>query len=326
MIMYSYLKYLSYFFNFYFVVFNNFINFSKNIKNNNKSSNISKYCNCCKNDEKIIKKEDIINEKTINDLKLDKNIPKDFIKNNKERVFKMIKVFNKDFKSEDIDEILLLIYNLGKYENGDCCKLLFNKLKIDKNKDVISIVHDKNEKNEDIIFIFYYKKDILNEGLVFFNNSNILEDRTSDFSGPWAVEIVNKIQKTLTDIFYNENIEKGKNFPINLFYKICIFLYTYYERDSVFKNSKDYEFKKEIEFFLKNNKVEIDLKKDEISIEKPIYIYLNETLGECYLVENEKQFRFLTNNIEKKIEQIILKISSDKVEFFKCEFDYSKKS
>jgi hypothetical protein len=324
--MYSYLKYLSYFFNFYFVVFNNFINFSKNIKNNNKSSNISKYCNCCKNDEKIIKKEDIINEKTINDLKLDKNIPKDFIKNNKERVFKMIKVFNKDFKNEDIDEILLLIYNLGKYEKWDCCKLLFNKLKIDKNKDVISIVHDKNEKNEDIIFIFYYKKDILNRGSVFFNNSNILEDRTIDFTGPWKVKIVNKIQKTLTDIFYNENIEKGKNFPINLFYKICIFLYIYYQRDSVFKNFKDYEFKKEIEFFLKNNKVEIDLKKDEISIEKPIYIYLNETLGECYLVENEKQFRILTNNIEKKIEQIILKISSDKVEFFKCEFDYSKKS
>ena len=67
---------------------------------------------------------------------------------------------------------------------------------------------------------------------------------------------------------------------------------------------------------MKNNKVEIDLKENEISIEKPIYIYLNENFKECYLVENEKQFRFVTNNIE----QIILKINNDKVEFFKCNF------
>ena len=105
------------------------------------------YC-CCKykeidsNSNRIIYKE-----LDINDLKLDKNIPKEFIDNNKERVYKMIKVFNKDFKYEDIDEILLLIYNLGKYEKKACCELLFNKLKVDKNEDIISIVHDKNKKN-----------------------------------------------------------------------------------------------------------------------------------------------------------------------------------
>ena len=271
------------------------------------------YC-CCKykeidsNSNRIIYKE-----LDINDLNLDKNIPQNFVDNNKDRVYKMIKVFNNDFKYDDIDEILLLIYNLGKYHKGACCKLLFNKLKVDKNEDVISIVHDKNEKNEDIIYIFYYKKDILNGELVFFNNSNILEDRTIDFTGCWSVKIVNKIQKILADIFYNENIEKGKNFPINLFYKICIFLSTYYQRDSVFKNSKDYEFKKEIEFFLKNNKVEMELKNDELSINEPIYIYLNETLDECYQVKDDKQFKILTNNIE----QFIIKISSDKVEILK---------
>ena len=246
-------------------------------------------------------------------LNLDKNIPKKFIDDNKDRVYKMIKVFNNDFKYDDIDEILLLIYNLGKYKKGDCCKLLFNKLKVDKNEDIISIVHDKNEKNEDIIYIFYYKKDILNGELVFFNNSNILEDRTIDFTGCWSVKIVNKIQKILADIFYNENIEKGKNFPINLFYKICIFLSTYYQRDSVFKNSKDYEFKKEIEFFLKNNKVEMELKNDELSINEPIYIYICNELEECYQVKDAKQFKVLENDID----QFIIKISSDKVEILK---------
>ena len=192
---------------------------------------INLYC-CCKykeidsNSNRIIYKE-----LDIKDLNLDKNIPKKFIDDNKDRVYKMIKVFNNDFKYDDIDEILLLIYNLGKYKKGDCCKLLFNKLKVDKNEDIISIVHDKNEKNEDIIYIFYYKKDILNGELVFFNNSNILEDRTIDFTGCWSVKIVNKIQKILADIFYNENIEKGKNFPINLFYKICVFLNNYYTRN-----------------------------------------------------------------------------------------------
>lgn len=297
-----------------------FFLFLNNIFSKNDSSKFGKskchICPCYIKDDKIIKKEEeIIKEKTVKDLDLDKNIPEIFIKNNKERVFKMIKVFNKDFKYEDIDEILLLIYNLGKHKKEACCKLLFNKLKVDKNEDIISIVHDKNEKNEDIIYIFYYKKKMFNKYLVFFNNSNILEDCTIfDFTKCWYVEIVNKIQKILTDIFYNENIEKGKNFPINLFYKICVFLSTYYQRDSVFKNSEDCEFKKEIEFFLKNNKVEIDFKEDKLAIEKPpIYIYLNETLDECYLVGNEKQFRVLTNNIE----QIILKINKDKVEFFK---------
>lgn len=271
------------------------------------------YC-CCKykeidsNSNRIIYKE-----LDIKDLNLDKNIPEKFIDDNKDRVYKMIKVFNNDFKYDDIDEILLLIYNLGKYKKGDCCKLLFNKLKVDKNEDIISIVHDKNEKNEDIIYIFYYKKDILNGELVFFNNSNILEDRTIDFTGCWSVKIVNKIQKILADIFYNENIEKGKNFPINLFYKICIFLSTYYQRDSVFKNSKDYEFKKEIEFFLKNNKVEMELKNDELSINEPIYIYVCKELDECYQVKDEKQFKVLQNDID----QFIIKISSDKVEILK---------
>lgn len=274
---------------------------------------INLYC-CCKykeidsNSNRIIYKE-----LDIKDLNLDKNIPKKFIDDNKDRVYKMIKVFNNDFKYDDIDEILLLIYNLGKYKKGDCCKLLFNKLKVDKNEDIISIVHDKNEKNEDIIYIFYYKKDILNGELVFFNNSNILEDRTIDFTGCWSVKIVNKIQKILADIFYNENIEKGKNFPINLFYKICIFLSTYYQRDSVFKNSKDYEFKKEIEFFLKNNKVEMELKNDELSINEPIYIYICNELEECYQVKDAKQFKVLENDID----QFIIKISSDKVEILK---------
>ena len=57
----------------------------------------------------------------------------------------------------------------------------------------------------------------------------------------------------------------------------------------------------------------MELKNDELSINEPIYIYLNETLDECYQVKDEKQFKVLANNIE----QFIIKISSDKVEFFK---------
>ena len=60
----------------------------------------------------------------------------------------------------------------------------------------------------------------------------------------------------------------------------------------------------------------MELKNDELSINEPIYIYLNnlnKTLGECYQVKDEKQFRVLTNDIE----QFIIKISSDKVEILK---------
>ena len=110
-----------------------FFLFLNNIFSKTDSSKFSKSeCHICpcfiKDDKDIKKEEEIIKEKTVKDLDLDNNIPEIFIKNNKERVFKMIKVFNKDFKYDDIDEILLLIYNLGKYKKGDCCKLLFNKL------------------------------------------------------------------------------------------------------------------------------------------------------------------------------------------------------
>ena len=65
---------------------------------------------------------------------------------------------------------------------------------------------------------------------------------------------------------------------------------------------------------MKNNKVEMELKNDELSINEPIYIYLNETLDECYQVKDDKDFIKVLNN---NIEQFIIKISSDKVEFLK---------
>ena len=64
---------------------------------------------------------------------------------------------------------------------------------------------------------------------------------------------------------------------------------------------------------MKNNKVEMELKNDELSINEPIYIYVCKELDECYQVKDEKQFKVLQNDID----QFIIKISSDKVEILK---------
>ena len=296
-----YLRILLYFFNFYFVVFNNFINFSKNIdKNNDKSSNIHKYCNCY-NDDKIIKKEEIINEKTVNDLDLDKDISRDFIENNRERVFKMIKVFNKDFKYEDIDEILLLLYNL----NEDNCKVIMKYLysKFVKNNDNVLYLIDSNR----MFYIFLIdKKDFNVQSLFFgkqyyyynfesFNNNKGTYGKEFDITENYD----NIAIKTLFDYFYKYNIENNRPFPLKFISKIADYLYFF----------KKKELKKELEC---NNYFHITLD-DKLSIEKPVYFYLNEEFKECYEVENEKQFIFVTNNIE----QIIFKISCDKVEFYR---------
>ena len=274
------------------------------------------YC-CCKykeidsNSNRIIYKE-----LDINDLKLDKNIPKEFIDNNKERVYKMIKVFNKDFKYEDIDEILLLLYNLDIKSKGKfkILEVLYNKLSIDKNK-MISFIKS-NLDNNDIFYIFQYDRKM--QFYIWFDKCFYVRIWPSGSeiglgNIGWDEEIIDKLQKLLIDIFLEKNICNGINFPLDLFDKICKFIHTYFTKEEIYENSKKCEFKDEIELFLKNNKVEMELKNDELSINEPIYIYLNETLDECYQVKDEKQFKVLANNIE----QFIIKISSDKVEFFK---------
>ena len=72
-------------------------------------------------------------------------------------------------------------------------------------------------------------------------------------------------------------------------------------------------FYEEINNLIKNSNIEINLEIDNLNLDKPIYIYVCNDTNECYLVKNEKQFKDLPNNIE----QIIMKITSKKVEFFK---------
>ena len=139
-----------------------FFLFLNNIYSETDSPKFSKsechICPCSIKDDKFKKEEENIKEKTVKDLDLDKNIPETFIKNNKDRVYKMIEVFNKDFKYEDIDEILLLLYNLDIKSKGKfkILEVLYNKLSIDKNK-MISFIKS-NLDNNDIFYIFQYDR------------------------------------------------------------------------------------------------------------------------------------------------------------------------
>ena len=257
-------------------------------------------CPCSINDDKIIKKEEeVINEKTVKDLELDKNIPGDFIENNKERVFKMIKVFNKDFKYEDIDEILLLLYNLNENNCNVIMKYLYSKFV--KNEDKVLYLIESNR----IFYIFLIDKKDFSNNLFFgkqysyyefesFNNNKCTYKREFDITKNKK----NIAIKVLFDYFYKYNIENNRPFPLKFIGIIADYLY--------FFNKE--ELKKELE---SNKYFQITLE-DKLYLEKPVYFYLNEKFKECYEVENEEQFIFVTNNIE----QIILKISSDKIEFY----------
>ena len=95
-----------------------------NIFSETDSSKFSKsechICPCSVKDDKIIKKEEEnIKEKTVKDLDLDKNIPGDFIENNKDSVKKMFKMLSSDFLDNDIDEIVLLLCNIKKSSNHE---------------------------------------------------------------------------------------------------------------------------------------------------------------------------------------------------------------
>ena len=311
-----------------------------------------KCCKCEKNDgetyEEFIKRqskkehEEFVrnyNKKqniTFKDLEnLNKNIPESIISNNKERISEIVKVFKKDFTDEDINEILILLYNLFHNKNyNDIGKALYNKLSID-NDSMIYIVRSKVNK-EDIFYIFHYTKKIYHfiKYLLFFDDMCILkkkkdsltglwtidvdngwgvEEGEEEFEGRWDVKVVNKVQKLLEKIFYQRNIKNGVNYPFELIYNISYFLSNYFEINGRNKNSKNYLFYEEINNLIKNGNIEINLEIDNLNLDKPIYIYVCNDTNECYLVKNEEQFKDLPNNIE----QIIMKINSKKVEFFK---------
>ena len=278
---------------------------------------ITNYINCdccCKNDlnknqeSLIINLEDVFKKEiiTIDKLnKLNRNVPQNFIDKNKDRVFKMINVFKKGLNDNDIDEILMLLYNLDlNTENyRKICDVLYNKLTNDK-KIIIAILKD----DEDLFYIFNYKEKFEN-GLIFFNDFYMLESQYSNSIGCWGIEIINNVQKLLADIFYEKNIEKGINFPMDLFYKISYFLCNYINRNIY----KQYEFKNEIECLLKNNKTEIDCKTD--NLKDIIYLYLDEKT--CIQLKNESEVNTALEEIKLQKGNILIKISHEKIEIFK---------
>ena len=94
----------------------------------------------------------------INLKKIKTKIPSDFIDNNKDRIFKMIKHFKKGLTDEDINEILVLLYNLGldfnvyDYRNP-IVEYIYNKLKVDNNTSM-GIVRE-NVKGNNFFYIFF---------------------------------------------------------------------------------------------------------------------------------------------------------------------------
>lgn len=291
-----------------------FFLFLNNIFSKTDSSKFGKsecyICTCSIKDDKIIKKEEeIIKEKTVKDLDLDKNITETFIKNNKERVFKMIKVFNKDLKYEDIDEILILLYNLVSND-----KFIFNDKEI-----IIKHLYSKFVKNKDkvlyllysnkIFYVFTINREDFNVQSLFFGkqfyyyNFESFNNNKDTYSREFDITENEKniVIKVLFDYFYRYNIENNNPFPLKFIGIIADYLY--------FEKEK----KEKLKVNLERNKYYQILLEDNLYLEKPVYFYLNEKFKECYEVKNEKQFRVLTDNIE----QIILKINNDKVEFFK---------
>ena len=260
-----------------------------------------------KNEYKEINIDDILN-------KLDKNIPDNFISSNKEPALKMIKVYNKDFKDEDIDIILQVIYNarIGKIVDDDVFRVI--EAKIFKNKRNEHIVISINEDDKVYITCFnkcQYGDIMISPGVNVYEisyNGRMEGGGDNSVGDGFSEQILGKFNKILFDIFYEKNLKNGINLPLDIFYTITSFVgyfFTknfYFEKDGYKNKINDLQNFKKATFNIKTN-----------TLEKPIYIYLCNYTNVCYLVKNENSFGIINSNID----QLIVKISSEKVEIFK---------
>ena len=260
-----------------------------------------------KNEYKEINIDDILN-------KLDKNIPDNFINLNKEPALKMIKVYNKDFKDEDIDIILKVIYNarIGEIVDDDVFRVI--EAKIFKNKRNEHIVISINEDNKVYITCFnkYQYGDIMiSPGVNVYEisyNGRMEDGGDNSVGDGFSTKILGKFNKILFDIFYEKNVKNGINLPLDIFYTITPFVGYFFTKKFYFKKD-GYENK--INDLQNFNKATFNIKTN--TLEKPFYIYLCNANEECYTVNNETKFKKLASNID----QLIVKISSEKVEIFK---------
>jgi len=251
-----------------------FLLFINNIFSETDSSKFSKsechICPCSVKDGKIKKKEEIIKEKTVKDIDLDKNIPGDFIKNNKERVSKMIKVFNKGF-NEDIDEILLLLYNINKtYEHKSVIKKYFWKKFIKEEKQHLIIVNINRT-----FYIFKQDSEEIEDTLFpgeYYTYTEYHDKEGFHVSSSSGSSKIYKLESLLYDIFYVNSIEKNKQFPSKILNRIIyFFIYDnfdgYYSFDTFVKDNNT-----KINYILDKN---CDIFKEFSIFEKPVKIYLN---------------------------------------------------
>ena len=174
----------------------------------------------------------------------------------------MIKVFNKDFKNEDIDEILLFLFNFKKNNKEIIIKHLYSKFV--KNNDKVLYLIDSNR----IFYIFLIdKEDFRVDSLFFAKQYYYYNSGSSGKEFDYVKNKKNIAIKVLFDYFYKYNIENNRPFPLKLIN--IIFDYLYFKKEDLRKKLED-------------SKYYQILLEDKLSLEKPVYFYLNETLGECY--------------------------------------------
>ena len=223
----------------------------------------------------------IIEENKEKNIDLKDNVSDDLKNKNEQNIEKMLKLIKNNISKSDIDEIIVILYNINDTNYIDVLKKIYKKLNIDSYLNII--------KNGDITYIFTYNKRFINiiPGIHYFYFENVKQGNNiySNNNDIGRIEFYSKIKTDMFKILFDEYLKKDKNLPLETMLKIS---------DNLRINS--------------NYNFSISLNKDNFDDE--FYILIDRENNELKKISN---LNSLKDNSDSNYK--IIKIHSNKIEF-----------
>lgn len=180
------------------------------------------YChNCCctrTRSVEIYSSNNDIKEPIIKEDKIDLNttVSDDFKNKNKQNIEKMLKFIKNDISTIDIDEIIVLLYNINDSNYGDILKKIYTKLNIDSYLNIV--------KNRDLVYVFKYKERFINiiPGVHYFYYEKVKSTNNtySNSNDIGRIEFYSNIKTDIFKILLDEYLKKDKGLPLETMLKI----------------------------------------------------------------------------------------------------------
>jgi len=217
------------------------------------------YChNCCctrTRSVEIYSSNNDIKEPIINEDKIDLNttVSDEFKNKNKKNIEKMLKFIKNDISTIDIDEIIVLLYNINDSNYSDILKKIYRKLNIDSYLNIV--------KNRDLVYVFKYKERFTNiiPGVHYFYYEKVKSTNNtySNSNDIGRIEFYSNIKTDIFKILLDEYLKKDKGLPLETMLKISDNLENSNLNSPIYLNNDNFD----DEFYILINKENNESKK-----------------------------------------------------------------